>query len=288
MKKTMQVDVTDVALWLDTDITYAHVPGWFAKVTTDLKMSVIWHSIKSLNRPMKAPCIVWVCGGGWQDMNVDAHLAEFTTLAKHGYVIASVQYRTSNVVKFPAQLEDIKAAIRYLRAHAEFYHIDPDRIAIMGESAGGHLAAMAGVTNGMKEFDKGEYLDYSSDVQAVCDWYGPTDFLNMDKSGDPSSPYCLLAGCKPEDRDALAKTCPVTYVSDKTPPFLILHGNNDVKVNFHQSELLYDQLTAHHVPVDFYELEGAGHGSIHFFQPQIKEIIQGFFDRTLHHEGYHV
>ena len=171
MKKTIHIDVKEPQYMVNTNVTFAQVPGWCGHITQDLKMDIIFP--REAAKPV--PGIVWICGGGWLEMSTCAHLAYLTELARCGFVVASVQYRTSNEAKFPAQLMDVKAAIRYLRAHAARYHLDPERMGVMGESAGGHLTAMAALTGKEKAFDQGDYLEYSSEVQAACPWYVPTD-----------------------------------------------------------------------------------------------------------------
>lgn len=144
----------------------------------------------------KYPCVVWICGGAWIQMDRSAHLAYLSVLAQQGFVVASVEYRTSNEAKFPAPLQDVKAGIRYLRAHADRFNIDPDRIGVMGESAGGYLTCMAALATD-PVYDVGENLEYSSAVQAACPWYPPTDFRGFQYS-DPeqcaASPESLLLG----------------------------------------------------------------------------------------------
>ena len=151
MKKTIHIDVKEPQYMVNTNVTFAQVPGWCGHITQDLKMDVIFP--RETGKPV--PAIVWICGGGWLEMSTCAHLAYLTELARCGFVVASVQYRTSNEAKFPAQLTDVKAAIRYLRAHADSYHLDPRKIGVMGESAGGHLTAMAALTGNDRTFNKG-------------------------------------------------------------------------------------------------------------------------------------
>lgn len=173
MKKVIQVAVKEPQYVVSTDVAFAQVDAWFGHTVRDLKLDVIYPE-----HTEKRPCIVWICGGAWLQMSVSAHLAYLCDLAREGFVVASVQYRTSNEAVFPAQLEDVKAAIRYLKAHSERYGIDPERFGVMGESAGGHLTVMTALTGGHKEFDKGDYLEYSSAVQAACPWYLPADVIN--------------------------------------------------------------------------------------------------------------
>ena len=215
-------------------------------------------------------------------------IPELVPYAHHGYIIASIQYRVSGEALFPAQIEDVKTAIRFLRAHAEKYHIDAERIGIMGESAGGHLAALAGTTGNVKELDKGEWLEQSSKVQAVVDWYGPTDFLQLSQFSDSviknlaASPEALLIGGRAQDnKEKSEKANPISYITGETPPFLILHGDSDRIVPFSQSEILYEALKGIGADVALYNLEGAGHATKEFFQPEIENIIINFFDRHL-------
>ena len=236
-------------------------------------------------RKKKSPCIIWICGGAWQQMSRSAHLAYLTDLARQGFVVASVQYRTSNEAVFPAQLQDVKAAIRYLRAHAERYCIDSEHFGVMGESAGGHLTAMAALTGDRKEFDTGDYLEYSSAVQAACPWYLPADITRMPvnvQKDMQSAPESLLIGMNAacHEKEAL-KACPVSYVTEQAPPFLLLHGICDRTVPFSQSEAMYDALEEKGADVQLIGIEGADHADIQFFQRQIWDLITEFFKEKL-------
>jgi acetyl esterase/lipase len=187
-----------------------------------------------------------------------------------------------------AQIEDCKAAVRWLRAHASEHRLDPDRFAAWGASAGGHLAALLGTTGGVKPFDVGEHLDVSSRVQAVLDFFGPTDFTQMAKHSPPNARFdhdasdspesLLIGGAVQEHKDKAAAANPITYVSKDDPPFLIMHGNRDPLVPHQQSELLRNALEAAGVPVTLRIIEGAGHG---FGGPDIDRVVAGFFDQHL-------
>ena len=151
-------------------------------------------------------------------------------LAAKGYAVASINYRLSQHAVFPAQIEDCKAAIRWLRANAAKYHLDPDHIGVWGASAGGHLVALLGTTGSVKELEgKGGNLDQSSRVQCVVDWFGPTDLATMggshDKPGSPESR--LIGGPVQENKEKARKASPLTYVSKDSAPFLIMHGDQD-------------------------------------------------------------
>ncbi len=205
-----------------------------------------------------------------------------------GYAVASINYRLSQHAKFPAQIEDCKAAVRWLRAHATAYRLDPNRFAAWGASAGGHLAAMLGTTGDTKEFDVGANLDQTSRMQAVVDYFGPTDFLQMDTHRLPNgqvhdaanSPESELIGGAIQDNKAkTAKANPIAYVTPGDPPFLICHGDQDPLVPHHQSELLEAALKKAGVPVKFYTVKGAGHGG--FKDPKVPEMTREFLAKHL-------
>jgi acetyl esterase/lipase len=200
-----------------------------------------------------------------------------------GYAVASINYRLSQHAIFPAQLQDCKAAVRWLRANAKQYRLDPNRFAAYGSSAGGHLAAMLGATGDIKDLEAGPHLDQSSRVQAVVDYFGPTDFLQMDAHRPPNgmvhdtpdSPESqLIGGPIQENKEKTARANPITYVTSNAPPFLICHGDADPLVPCHQSELLAAALKKAGVPVTFYVVKGAGHGR--FNDPKVPELTRGF------------
>jgi len=182
---------------------------------------------------------VWIHGGGWSaGGKEDCPAVSFVT---KGYAVASINYRFSQHALFPAQIEDCKAAIRWLRANAKRYNLDAGHVGVWGASAGGHLVALLGTTGGVKKLEgTGGNLDQSSRVQCVVDWFGPTDFAKMGGWQDkPDSPMALLIGGPVRDRQELAtKANPITYISKDSAPFLIMHGEKDNLVPMSQSELL--------------------------------------------------
>lgn len=141
MKRIIHVEPVAPQYSVITNITFAQTDAWFGHTTQDLRMDLIYPE----DTAHDYPCIVWICGGAWQSIDKSAHLVYLSKLARAGFVVASVQYRTSNEAKFPAQLCDVKAAIRYLRAHAARYHIDEAHIGVMGESAGGIFNLYGGI-----------------------------------------------------------------------------------------------------------------------------------------------
>ncbi|MHB9025797.1 MAG: alpha/beta hydrolase fold domain-containing protein [Armatimonadota bacterium] len=237
------------------------------------------------------PLIVWVHGGAWRAG--DKEYCPAARLTARGYAVASIEYRLSQEAIFPAQIEDCKGAVRWLRAHAAQYRLDPQRIGAWGASAGGHLVALLGTAGDVKDLEGtvGGNLEYSSRVQAVCDYFGPTDFLQMiGQPGDidralPNAPEAaLLGGLLRERPDAVKAANPITYIRRDNPPFLILHGDCDRTVPLNQSQLLYNALTAAGVPATLHIISGAGHGiaddSIKD-NLQIDEHVNVFFDRYL-------
>ncbi|MFA6545009.1 MAG: alpha/beta hydrolase [Limisphaerales bacterium] len=241
---------------------------------------------ESASAGAKLPLVVWVHGGGWQNGSKNACPALW--LVPRGYVVASINYRLSSHATYPAQIEDCKAAIRWLRANAASYGIDGERIGAWGSSAGGHLVALLGVTGDVKDFDKGENLQVSSAVQAVCDFFGPTDFLQMTRfpgaipHDSPNSPESkLIGGAIQENKDKVARANPLTFVSRADAPFLILHGDKDPVVPIHQSELLEAALKQAGVEATLVKLEGAGHGGPPFNLPEQQQRVAAFFDKHL-------
>jgi acetyl esterase/lipase len=191
------------------------------------------------------PLIIIIQGGAWLGGNKEMDVP-LDYLAR-GYAVASINYRLSQHALFPAQIEDCKTAVRWLRANAAKYSLDPARFAAWGKSAGGHLAALLGTTGDVKPFDVGENLSFPSRVQAVVDYFGPTDFLQMqahrlpdgrqhDAAKSPES--LLIGGLVQENKDKAARANPITYVTKDAPPFLICHGDLDPMLPHHQSELL--------------------------------------------------
>jgi acetyl esterase/lipase len=228
------------------------------------------------------PVIVWIHGGAWLGGSKDRPPA--LPLIARGYAVASINYRLSQHARFPAQIEDCKAAIRWLRANAATYNLDADHIGVWGASAGGHLVALLGTTGGVARLEgKGPNAEQSSRVQAVVDFFGPTDFTKMGGRHDrPDSPEAkLLGGPVQDNKEKAAEANPITYVSKDAAPFLILHGDRDDVVPFGQSELLAEALRKAGVVVTLKKIEGAGHGGPQFGAPENRRLIEEFFDKHL-------
>lgn len=238
------------------------------------------------------PLVVFVHGGGWLMGSKSDSPKALGKLLERGYVVASVGYRLSQHARFPAQIEDVEAAVRWLRAHADEYHLDPAHVGAVGPSAGGHLVALLGATGRMREFDVGEHLDQSSEVQAVVDYYGPTDFSQMQAHMLPNAPVRhdtpdsaearLIGGAveDPANRVAVERSSPLHWLGADAPPFLIFHGDRDDVVPYQQSELLYAALVKLHVPVRFVTVHGAAHGWL-FPTDQLGDMVADFFEHYL-------
>jgi acetyl esterase/lipase len=232
------------------------------------------------------PLIAWVHGGAFRAGSKEDGVPLDYLAA--GYAVASINYRLSQHALFPAQFEDVKAAVRWLRAHADAYRLDPNRFGAWGASAGGHLVALLGTTGDVEAFEVGEHLGVSSRVLAVVDYFGPTDFLQMDAQRLPDgqvhdaadSPESqLVGGPIQEHEDRVARANPITYAFKDDAPFLIVHGDRDPLVPYGQSVLLADALEAAGVPVSLYAVEGGGHGR--FTDPRVPELTKAFFEQHL-------
>jgi acetyl esterase/lipase len=228
------------------------------------------------------PVILWIHGGGWQSGS-RRNAMHTIGLIREGFAVASIDYRLTDKAIFPAQIEDCKAAVRFLRSVAKEYKLDAERIGAFGASAGGHLAALLGTSGDVKEFDVGENLDQSSRVQAVCDLFGPADFtMGMHLRRRRDTPDALLLGGPvSEKREAAIAASPVTYVTEDDPPFLIIHGERDPVVNIVQSVRLHQVLEKGNVESKLIRIPGAGHGTEEFARPEIREAVYGFFKKHL-------
>ena len=262
---------------LERDITYCTVGG------VELKMDLYFP--ESMDGPW--PAAVYVHGGAWQagDKTAGAGYREVPELVAHGYLVASINYRLAPRYRFPAQIEDVKCAIRHLRAHAASYNLDPQRIGAWGSSAGGHLVALLGVTDPSDGLEgHGGYPEQSSRVQAVVDLFGPADIRF---GTDPDPILERVFGTSDTSAPILQIASPVIYASADDPPFLILHGTEDPVVPPEQSQALYDALTAAGVPVTLVLVENAGHGfvstngAIDPSRAEITQLIVEFFDSLL-------
>lgn len=241
------------------------------------------HYPKAMSRP--APILVYVHGGSWSsgDKNDWHGMVDVPELLSRGYLVASVDYRHAPEWKFPTQLEDVKCAIRFLRANAARFDLDPNRIGAWGHSAGGHLVSMLGTTDVGAGFEgDGGYLDQSSRVQAVVDMCGRADLIGM-----PADKAVSVFGVTDNSIHLLEHSSPVTFVTKDDPPFLILHGDKDTVVPPAVSQEFYDRLQAAGVPSKVMMVKNADHnfspvdGVMSPSRSEITKMIAGFFDEHL-------
>ncbi|MDO5532632.1 alpha/beta hydrolase [Sutterella sp.] len=251
----------------------------------------------------KKPAVIYFPGGGFSSADHEKFSEMRRALAEAGFVVAAAEYRVVPN-KFPALLEDAKAAVRFVRAHAAEYGVDPDRIAVLGDSAGGYLAEITGTTNGEKEFDKGDFLDVSSDVQAVVSIYGISDMLTIGEGfpeeiqkvhESPAVTEALLVhgvafnafpgASIMSDKEKAMKASALGHVDGSEPPFLILHGAQDKLVSPEQSAKLYRALKAKNVPADYILVENAAHGDLPWYQEPIIRRVVDWCVKTLKPAG---
>ena len=242
----------------------------------------------------KLPVVVWIYGCAWRGAwRRDASLPGMNVvgdLVGRGYAMASITHRLSSEAVFPAQIEDCKAAIRFLRANAAKYSLNANHIGVWGASSGGHLASLLGTSGDVKavEGTVGDNLGVSSRVQCVVDYFGPSDMNKFKgqpvwpKVDDPKSPLCqLFGGLLADKQDRVAQANPITYITRDCPPFLVAHGDKDNSVPFNQSELLVDALKKAGVDVTFQVVQGGGHGFNPAQSQKLMPIVTAFLDKHL-------
>ena len=230
------------------------------------------------------PAVVFLHGEGWRAGH-RRDMRQFAEGVAHmGYVGATVEYRLVPSARFPAQVEDCKAAVRWLRANASTYRADPDRIGVVGFSAGGHLASMLAVTSEKDGLEgEGGNAGTSSRVQAAVSFFGPEDFTTRDWPSDLEREVIVpfLGGTFAENPAAYERASPVHYVSRDDPPFLLFHGTNDALVPVDQSRRLAGKLRGAGVPVDLVVLEGEKHGFDDGHNQECMKRMMAFLDRNL-------
>lgn len=233
------------------------------------------------------PVLLYVHGGSWREGD-KAEGEGWRGLNEQGILVASMNYRMAAEGKFPVMIEDVQCAVRYLRAHSADYNIDPDRIAAMGASAGGHLVALLGTADETAVWDQSEYAEQSSRVQAVITLAGLFDFTVRLPSGTNSAVYYAFGGLAGDGSPEMAAASPVTYISADDPPFLILHGDADGVVPVAQSEILHERLTAVGVPSTLVIVQNGDHSlggaNATPTQAEINEIINAFLAENLRRE----
>ena len=258
------------------DITYALAEG--APLALDLYLPA------GVSKP---PLLVWVHGGAWSAGTKSNYPKE---LVERGFAVASLDFRQTTQAPFPANVQDIKAAIRFLRAKARDYGYAADKIAIAGASSGGHLAALVGVTNGNATLEgkEGNYVDQSSSVQAIISYFGASDLNTILAQSTPvglkvrEPALERLLGALPAQAKELATLAsPVTHVDRADPPLLLLHGDQDPQMPINQSHELQGAYQKAGLDVDFDVVHGAAHGGQVFFTGEQLDRAVAFLNRTI-------
>lgn len=245
----------------------------------------------------KKPAVLYFPGGGFTSADHEKFLEMRYALACAGYVVAACEYRAVPN-KFPALLEDAKAAVRWMRAHASEFGVDANRIGLLGDSAGGYVVQMAGATNGEKNWDVGDFKEVSSDVQAVVSIYGISDLTtigegigneNVHASAAVTEALLLngpafkdFAGASVNADPQKAKAAsPIGHVDGTEPPFLLMHGSGDKVVSPLQSKKMFEALLNKKVEAEYVLVRGAEHGDLPWYQPGVISRVVNFFDRHL-------
>ncbi|MBQ3693406.1 MAG: alpha/beta hydrolase, partial [Synergistaceae bacterium] len=286
--KYLDVELTTNQINLYENIPFAQ-GYWRGSMLYALHMDVL---VPDSKEPM--PLIVFITGGGFIMAPKNNWIQQRMRLAQAGYVVASIEYRYAPLSKFPLPLEDCKTAIRWLRAHADMYNIDVNRVGVLGNSAGGYLSAFVGLTNGMKEFDKGDFLDYSSDVLCAADIFGISDITNIGMDYDEENQKGHASAGATEALWALgtptfggkdggvlahpeesAYASPITYVEknkDRLVPMLLMHGTADTLVSPGQTDILFQALKAKGADVERYVVNNAAHGGPYWVQEPVMKV----------------
>lgn len=291
----LDVKLTKPKLSLMQDVTYSQdLTNCNSRCPQNLKMDILRFDGKG-----KRPAVVFVTGGGFIGAPKTNYIQQRVEIAEAGYVVASIEYRRVPDGVFPQPLEDVKSAIRFLKAHADELGIDKNKIAVMGESAGGYFAAITATTNGDRKYDKGENLNETSDVQAAIDIYGLSDLTKVGddfskevqaQHNSPAATEALMAnGAVPFGGDGstiknskkVKEVNPITHISSKTPPFLLLHGDKDTLVSPSQTDILHKALVAKGIDSTRYIVRNAAHGGEYWVQPEVMKVIIDFLNKKL-------
>ncbi len=269
-------EITKDNITIYKDIVYTNIDG------KDLKLDIAVPNF--INSP--SPAIIDIPGGAW--LKAEKRTEDAIFYAKHGFIGISITYRTSDIAIFPAAVHDCKTAVRWVRANANRYNINPDKIGVTGVSAGGYLATILGTSGGNKYLEgNGNYIDFSSEVQAVVDHFGPTDFLQdiggeSDYSPGNSPGELFIGGSLIENIEQVRLANPITYIDKNDPPIFIGHGELDGMVKIEQSEILYEALKKANIPTKFVRVENADHMYIaNKWDEEIDPTIDDLFQYTI-------
>lgn len=289
MKKTLlqnNPDLSGLASW-KRDVVYSRATG--DELTLQLLMP--WAADLEANAEKQWPCIVFVQGSAWTFPDVGYQLPQLSMFARKGYIVATVTHRSSvNYHKAPAFLEDVKTAIRFLKANRKEFHIDPDRIGIWGTSSGGNTALLVGLTVDQAQYKTNEYVNESDSVKTVVECFGPTDLFSLfekgipptESDGSPSIFIRLFGDNEEEQRIRMELMNPMSKVEagKQYPPVLIIHGDNDDLVPLDQGEKMAQCLCENNVHTELIQVLGGPHEGSFWSEPLL-DMIEEFLHRTL-------
>ena len=268
--KILNVKIQQAKIHFIPDVVYSQVET-LESPNKLLQMDILKPAVDK-----KLPCVIFVTGGGFISANRARMPQLRMKLAEENFFVASINYRTVPNSTFPAPVEDVKAAIRFLRANSEKFNIDSEKIFLVGDSAGGYLVTFSAVTNDSKLFNVGENLNYSSKIAAAVNLYGFVDIKSL-----TAFPQMLNSLTVPAE-----KTNPINYINKNSAPMLLMHGTADEIVSPEQTELLFQALKAQGVEVERYLIPNANHADEHWQQPETLEVIIKFLKAHLQNPIY--
>ncbi len=268
-------------------INYHHDVVYDHQSDMDLVLQIMTPAVP---RGTTLPCVLFIQGAAWYAQAIYSRVPTLIDFAKRGYVVASVQHRPSTTANFPAQIQDIKSAVRFLRMNARRYGIDPENLFVWGDSSGGNLSLLLALTADQPQLDGEAYGTESVEVNACVAYYPVTDVLRMqefergnwDHISENSPTGTLFGGIKVlENPDIVSAVSPIIYVTSEraasAPPILMITGNSDRTVPFEQSVLMADKMEECGYDYRFYKIEGADHGSYEFWTPTILDMVDAHF-----------
>ena len=261
--KILDVTLEKKKIHFIPDVVYSQV-ATLEKPNQLLQMDILQPQLSE-----KIPVIIFVTGGGFISANRARMLQLRLKLAENNYFVASINYRTIPNSKFPAPIEDVKSAVRFIKANADRFNVDKDKISVIGDSAGGYLTSFVAITNGTRKFDVGDNLDQTSEILSAVDLYGVVDISDI--RGFPEMLQSLNV--------PIEATNPIKYITKKSAPMLIMHGTNDDIVSPRQTDLLFQSLKEYGIETERYLIPKAAHSDDYWIQDEVFNIIISFFDK---------